>query len=569
VIGALAAAAVTALALAGFAAVAGGLWRPDAFDYAQIGRELAEGRGFSSRQAIYALHLAFLRDHGLLFADWPNLHRFPLPSLLMAAGFRLFGTSDAVVMGTSIACQAATAGLLFAFARAALGLAPAVACVFLVCANGVLLETGASGLSEPPATFCFTLAVYAVWRQRAVESVWPGLLAGAALGFAALARTNLVFAAPLFLAALALARRGPQGQRDLRRGGAAAALAALAMAAVASPWWLRNAWWTGDPFFSLHSYFLIPSGAGEGADKWDLTLPWVRELHSPLAYLAEHPGAVFEKWWGHFARLLRELPTFAGTRGVMPVAAAALLLPAGPGLRPVAWLLVAAFALNALIVSLGDFYLIKYHLHVLPGMILLAVGVAWQQLQRLTLGGPRLRALLLACVALALADLVGVAQELRRVPLAVARFEPAHWDAIRKETAEDAVIVSDQSYAVTWRTGRRSVRVHYDRLPDGSPVLGVLALSDAYLPIDAVHLSREFLSDPAHIAILAQTFVRVPRFGEEFPRVRALEGGGLLLLRPITPRIPAAGAGRASPDRPALPPVAPPPPGAAPPGAPR
>lgn len=530
-IGALAAAAVAALACAGFAVVAGGLWRPDAFDYAQIARELAEGRGFSSRQAIYALHLAFLRDHDLVSAAWPNLHRFPLPSLLMSTAFRVFGATDAAVMGTSIACQAASAGLVFAFARAAVGLAPAIACVFLMCANGVLLETGASGLSEPPATFCFTLAVYAVWRQRSSPGIGPSLLAGVALGLATLARTNLIFGAPLFLAALALARRGPAGGVDARRGAAAAAVAALALVAVASPWWLRNAWWTGDPFFSLHTWFLIPSGAGDSADKWDLTLAWVRDPTPPLAYLAAHPGDVLEKWGGHLARLLRELPTLAGTRGVALVAAVALVLPAGQGLRAVAVLLFAAFALNALIVSLGDFYLVKYHVHVLPGMILLAVGVAWQQIQKLPQAGPRLRALLLACAALAMTDLEGVAGELRRAPLAAARFAPAHWDAIREETAEDAVIVSDQSYAVTWRTGRRSVRMHYDRLAGGARVLGVLALSDAYLPIDAVHLSSEFVSDPARAAILARTLLRVPRFQAEFSHVRALDGGGLLMVR--------------------------------------
>jgi 4-amino-4-deoxy-L-arabinose transferase-like glycosyltransferase len=499
-------------------------------------------------------------------ADWPNLHRFPLPSLLMAGAFRLFGASDGAVMATSIACHAATAGLVFAFARAALGLAPAIACVFLVSANGVLLESAASGLSEPPATLFFTLAIYAVWRQQRDAGVAPSLVAGAALGLAGLARTNLIFAAPLFLAALAWARRDRDGMRDLRGGAAAAALAALALAAVASPWWLRNAWWTGDPFFSLHSYFLIPSGAGTGADKWDLTLSWVREPTSPLAYLAAHPGAVFDKWSGHLGRLVRELPTLAGTRGVALVAVAALALPVAPGLRAVAWVVVSAFALNALIVSFGDFYLIKYHLHVVPGLILLAVAVVWQQLERLALGGPGLRALLLACAALAMADLEGVASELRRVPLAAGRFAPARWEAIRRETAEDAVIVSDQSYAVTWRTGRRSVRLHYDRLPDGAPVLGVLALSDAYLPIDTVHLSGEFLSDPAHAAILARTFARVPRFAAEFPRVRSLADGGLLMAR-ATPRSPGAGAARGSPDRSAARPAAPPPRGGSPPGA--
>ena len=105
----LGAGAVTAACLCTFAAVAvDGLSRPDGFDYAQIGRELAEGRGFSSRQAIYALHLRFLKEHDLLQAPWPNLHRFPLPSLTMAALFLVLGAGVPAVLTYGIGFHVAT-----------------------------------------------------------------------------------------------------------------------------------------------------------------------------------------------------------------------------------------------------------------------------------------------------------------------------------------------------------------------------------------------------------------------------------------------------------------------------
>ncbi len=44
------------------------LWHKDGLDYAQIAREIAEGHGFTSRQAIYALHLRFLEQRDLLDA---------------------------------------------------------------------------------------------------------------------------------------------------------------------------------------------------------------------------------------------------------------------------------------------------------------------------------------------------------------------------------------------------------------------------------------------------------------------------------------------------------------------
>jgi 4-amino-4-deoxy-L-arabinose transferase-like glycosyltransferase len=508
IVASLAAGLFTALVLAVFAGVvADGLWRPDAFDYAQIARELAEGRGFSSRQAIYALHLEFLRDGGLLEADWPNLHRFPLPSLLMAAGFRVFGVGDAVVLGYGIVFQAGTSALLFGWARVAIGLAPAVACVFLFTANGLMLELGVSGLSEPPVMFFFTLALFATWWQRRSVGFAACLLAGAALGLATLARTNALFVAPLFLVALAHACRARSGTLDRRRAVTAVAAASIALVAIASPWWLP-----------------APGGL-----KWDLTLPWVRELTPPLTYLAEHPQPVLGKWWGNLGRLLRELPTLGGTFGLPLVAASGVFAVAGDGLRPLARLLVSAFVLNALLVSFSDFYLPRYHVHFLPGMMLLATGVVWQLLARVD--APGLRALLLACAVLAMADLQGVARAFRRVPASIARFDRPHWERIRAETSPDAVIFSDQSHAITWETGRRSVRLHYDRAADGELLLGVLAISDAYLPIDAVYLSRQFLRDPSRLAILSRTLERDPRFRREFRRMHQLHGGGLLFLR--------------------------------------
>ena len=79
VVAALLATLLSGLVLAGLAGfTVERIWHNDGLDYAQIAREVADGHGMSSRQAIYALHLRFLADHGLLDEPWPNLHRFPL-----------------------------------------------------------------------------------------------------------------------------------------------------------------------------------------------------------------------------------------------------------------------------------------------------------------------------------------------------------------------------------------------------------------------------------------------------------------------------------------------------------
>lgn len=44
----------------------------DAFDYAQMGAQLANGDGFSTLQ-IFPRHVPFLAERGLLDGPWPNL----------------------------------------------------------------------------------------------------------------------------------------------------------------------------------------------------------------------------------------------------------------------------------------------------------------------------------------------------------------------------------------------------------------------------------------------------------------------------------------------------------------
>jgi hypothetical protein len=404
--------------------------------------------------------------------------------------------------------------------------------VFLLSVNGTLLELSCSGLSEPPVLFFFTASLYAVWRGgRSPSLAWPAV-AGACLALAGLARTNALFAAPLFAVALAWRVGGEAGPRARRAVLVLVAFGA-AVALVSLPWWLRNLRVAGDPFFSLHSYFLLPSGLDAASDKWDLSVPWVREFTSPWQVLKGRPDAVLAKWWGNLLRWLDALPALAGLLGVVPLAAVAAFARVGEGLRPVARLVLACLVWNALWVGFTDFFLLKYHLHLVPALILLAVVVVWRLAERVP--RPRWRAAACALVVLAMADLGGAWEAPGLVRASSARYDRAHWSEIRRMTAEDAIVVSDQSHAVAWETGRRSVRLHYDRTPDGALVLGVLTLEDLYLPVDAVYLSRQFLRDPGKLAALNRTLERLPRFRREFPHVRRFEGGGLLFLRAARP----------------------------------
>lgn len=532
------------------------LWRPDAFDYAQIARELVEGRGFSSRQAIYVLHLRFLHEHGLIETDWPNLHRFPLPSVAIAACFLVFGVGNFSVMAYGIFFHSLTAMLLLHWARLLGGdardpvsnepetrappprtigpwLGPAVVALFAF--NGVLLETGSSGLAEPCVLFFFTLALYLVWRIRDEPHPVRFVGLGLALGLAALGRTNIVFVVPLF--AFFTFRTWPWRQdralpeadrRVIPWGGLALLLGSFLL--VISPWLIRNQQVAGSPLFSLHSYFLLPAGQVIGGDKWDLAEPWVWDFVPPLEYARENLTLVMAKWRHNAATMLRAFPRFGGTYLLPLVALAATVVSSGRGTRPLAWLVVLSLSVNAFLVNFTDTYFDKYYFHLLPALMLLAVAVVERWLQWIP--AARLRVGLFLLAVLIMADLPGILTAHRRVEAYSTRFPEPNMAFIRQHTDDAGVVFSDHSYAVAWTTGRRTVRSYLQRPESGETVLAALRFREEFdLPVTAIYLSQICLQDPEWRLALDNSR-RDPRFREAFPREHVFADGSVLLYRP-------------------------------------
>jgi len=525
-LGGLCAGVATALALSVFAVIAvDGLWRPDAFDYAQIARELVAGNGFASRQIIYELHLRFLETHGLLDGSWPNLHRFPLPSAAMAAWFLLVGVGDRAVVLYGVLFHALTSGLLFVWAQRAVGLPAAIATSLLFTANGVMLETGCAGLAEPPAMFFFTLSLFCLWRPNDLVRPRRELWAGATLALASLARTGVVTSLPAFLLGMIFGHRSAP-DRGLRARASARFL--LGFVLTMSPWLLRNQVVAGSPLFSLHSYFLLPAGTGDMAagsvDKWDASLPWVRDFVSPVDFAWQHRNELWKKWRRNTSDLLHDYPAFGGTRLLPLLAPAAMWVFVGHDLHRIAWIVGGSFLLNAVVVSFTDMYFDKYYFHLLPALILLAVAVLWRMSAILPSG--RARTTIFLAVIVSLTPWRGVSTAVERVRMAGRQVVRAHMQYIDTHTPANAVIFSDQSYAVTWMTGRRSIRRHIERRQDGRPVLSVLRFHSEYVPIGGVYLSRFDMRDP-RIAAALENLEEDARFRAQFPHRKGFRDGAV------------------------------------------
>ena len=114
---------------------------PDAQDYAQLGRQLAAGRGPSTRYLPwngldYLVQRGVALGAGQADASWPNIVRFPLTPALMALGFLVAGPSDEAVhlpAGLAFILTAGCAALLGARVYGAwAGLTAGLAVTFLV-----------------------------------------------------------------------------------------------------------------------------------------------------------------------------------------------------------------------------------------------------------------------------------------------------------------------------------------------------------------------------------------------------------------------------------------------------
>jgi 4-amino-4-deoxy-L-arabinose transferase-like glycosyltransferase len=246
------------------------LWSGDACEYAEMGRRLAAGEGFTTG-VIYPAELAFGTT-----ADHPAVMRPPLWPLALAAVFAVTGPHDeaahaltgAFFLGTVALTAVLGATLGGPVAGALAGLALAATPAF----TGLALDA----VSETLFAFLVTLAFLLTSRRGHAFAI------GLTCGLAYLTRTNGAILAPVLL--VLLWARDPRSMRRLLWFGAGLALVVL-------PWWLRNLWVTGSPVYSLLNLNLHFS-------------PFVTGMHDSLYYVLEpdfdssiamHPVAKFRR----------------------------------------------------------------------------------------------------------------------------------------------------------------------------------------------------------------------------------------------------------------------------------
>jgi hypothetical protein len=427
-----------------------GLTNPDALDFAQVGRNLHEGRGFVT----YVLRPLAL-THGSDALRQPDLVHGPLYPFLLAMAFGALSAKDNVVALVSGLFYLLMIPVIYQLGTRVFNREVGIAAALAVAFNSLILEYATSGLPITLYIFLFTslllvLFNLAAWRRKREQQPTPAapalpklqlVLAGILTG--ALYLTDPIFAWILPLVIVAALWIVP-----VRRAAAAAHLL-LPLGFLVLPWMIRNGVLSGNPVFGLR-----------GMEVWMDT----RTYPGNLAYRIE-PGGVVPSGL-LFQEVLRKLATGFGTViETLPQITASWLLAffipsllfrfsdsAATTLRN---LLVTAFAL----ILLGTLIFgveMPLFVSLMPAMLVFSIAFLMHLLRQAQVsrsGGMVVAGLAALVVAYPLFKTLALEPRVQPLP------EVASAKAFGQVGQRDQVSVSDQPWLVAWHADRPAIWV--------------------------------------------------------------------------------------------------------------
>ena len=496
---------------------------PDAYHYADIGRQIARGDGMTTLQT-YPYVLAWLRETGLPTAPpWPNVTRFPLLPLMYAPCFRIAGADEHATRRIGDAFWVATAVATFLLGAALCGTGPGLLAAGFQVLSLTPLGFVRAGLPDLPASLAIVAATLGVAVIVAPRSERDGdggatrsalrraapLGLGLLLGLAFLLRYDLI---ALLAAAFAVIASG--------RGTAGRRAAALVLAGWLVPvalWLVHGALATGVP------------GAYLGLDRNLLGRDGVRDVYasatweSPWSVLRREPGVLAAKL-AQLAWPVRAWRDLFGWRlawlAPLSLVALAALVRARHAAERAALFVALSFVMRSLIFTVTH-HEARFHASFAPVLLVLTVGAGSALAPSMPMR-PRVRTaaaaiasfLLLACFAVTQVPIRQVANAHR-----FATPPDATYDAIRARLPQEAVLASTESEAVAWLAERAVVRA-------GPEV--VATVEGLGVRVDGLLYSSRSVA-PVERALVRQGL------GGEFVQVSSGPALTLWLRRPLVP----------------------------------
>lgn len=512
---------------------------PDAFDYAQIGREIVRGNGFST-QMLAARHIVPLSQKGHLENDkWPDLGRFPGPALSNACAQLLISNPVDAAIAQSGLWYVLSVLVLFLLARRMTNLTVAVLSTLFFASDPLVFYSSYDGMTESLASFavlCFLLAAFPM-RDRTYK--WLAVGALASVGY--LVRANLAFLAPV---AMLLAIFGAKRGNRLR----AAVLVAVAGTIVFMPWGIRNVIVAGNPFFSFNT----PQGLAWNAVPGHL----YGSIHDPVdtsAMLAEHGPAIREKITGNLLPKLVS-PTFwhdmFAPRDRYYHPPHTLYVPFvlfffismfrrkgknGMQYRSFKWACAAFLLANFAVCAVAN-HLERYYMPLRALIILVGMNEILD-LARGSEPGPRRRALGTAVTAILL--IIGACQyytstalhnrdpDLNQTWPMVSNLDVDAYATVKQAVPESALIATDLAYEVALFADRRALWIMEDPAE-------LLDIDENHIAIDAVLIGRRVFTWRAKIMDQHTdypAFLKTPEFLDRYELKNELDNGAELFVK--------------------------------------
>ncbi|MAB80618.1 MAG: hypothetical protein CMJ89_14795 [Planctomycetes bacterium] len=498
-------------------------YNADAYDFAQMGRQLAEGEGFTTLQA-FPRHLVFFEGRGLEDqAPWPNLYRYPLS--VTAAGF------FQLLIANPFVAAVVRSGVFFLAGLLVLGLLAArisgsrligVAIVAVLAADRELWQDAYSGMVDTQGTFFLALAALAL--LFAPRTARGGALIGGACAALYLTKTQFAGALPVAFVLLAL-----EVKREARLRILVGFLAGAVVLLV--PWMVHNLVHAGDPNFSFTTTRSLGFATTRVGSDFEM------RIDAPMSVGGVISGYGAELWTKFRFALVQHLKQPIYQNPAYSVLAYLLLFgllprhrfPAGEKALLFVRFALGMVAMHVIAESLSyptPRFAYPYRGLMLIGAVLLAEGL----LRSFTSWTPALCRSVLALALSAVAALglyFFAAEGLGPAPVAAPEVPVAELQAL---CSEEALIASDVSFALALDARRRSVRL--PTYPDD-----LLTLDDEVRPIDFVYISRfvplhskrkepraTLFATYAHYG----TFLSEPGFLDRYRMLRSFPDGGRL-----------------------------------------
>ncbi len=453
-----------------------GLWAPDAMEYADVARNIAQGHGITTK-SIWTLLLEKYQS-----LPFPSLLRPPLFPLCGAALFRVFGPSELAVVALCGVAFVATVIPLYVLIVRFFGRLAAWLAVLLYVFHNQSLYYSISGLTEPMATLFFMIFLCVFFLRQGYLS---RLLAGLIIGLAQVTSDKAI---PCFVVAVIFS----VVESFQRRRWTESLLLVAGFLAAVMPFAVYNF-----VVFGVFPYnkadpnvALIP-----GPSLWAANLRYLHPI-SAWAFVSAYPVVVINKFFAYFDGFTRAA-LFGGLVSpyIMVFALMGLFMPPrGPesgngGARRCYFYILVALLVQICALSFLYYVESRYLMAFAPMLIGFAAGffvtAAAQISQR--------RVVTVAVVAVLLLLVFEPVATIRSL-MGKGEFSDQYaragqWAFVsrlfdEKGVGPEAIVVTDIPWATAWYGRRTSIL-----FPATMEQLG--ELDDRILPVDAVFLTNQ------------------------------------------------------------------------------